>query len=405
MEEALQKHGVSSPCTVTLLWGQNGSPYKSDLDLMTWADGTQLFYSNKQVGNCKLDFDTHAREGDFRKDPAENLSLGQTGTFVIQVTNFNDRDYADIPFKVLVRRSGQVSEAEIYDRVWKQGRQKEDPIEVCTVTVSEEDLKVKDIRLQRVQTCYYALSKCSCGHKLELHRVTRILQNHGFEGQDFENFAAELRDEWDGRDLRAFIGHFVERLQGPERESYKQREEVAQQRFLEFRDACIGEEYRIRQDYAKEFDKGQVEAEKIYAQLCLSLVRKVPEHNLDLSRLQSGEASAQEANEKLMAAIQLNEERKRKLSSWLDEVNSWRSPADVFDAILQQRPDIHRLLSGDEAAEEDALDAEITRFGVKIEEASRKYDKSDIYQSQIHQLTEKFDAQLADYVHSLGLGT
>ena len=90
--------------------------------------------------------------------------------------------------------------------------------------------------------------------------------------------------------------------------------------------------YRIRQDYAKEFDKGQVEAEKIYAQLCLSLVRKVPEHNLDLSRLQSGEASAQEANEKLMAAIQLNEERKRKLSSWLDEVgrmvrvrfmNSW----------------------------------------------------------------------------------
>ena len=152
-----------------------------------------------------------------------------------------------------------------------------------------------------------------------------------------------------------------------------------------------------------------------------------------------------------MAAIQLNEERKRKLSSWLDEVgrmvrvrfmnswemsiqrclrfasidvilgffdefpqqycpdppfpnstfvacwilsisfnffpncfspffsffseipqvNSWRSPADVFDAILQQRPDIHRLLSGDEAAEEDALDAEITRFGVKIEEASR----------------------------------
>lgn len=111
VEEALQEHGVSSPCTVTLLWGQNGSPYKSDLDLMTWVDGTQLFYSNKQVGNCKLDFDTHAREGDFRKDPAENLSLGQTGTFVIQVTNFNDRDYADIPFKVLVRRSGQVSEA------------------------------------------------------------------------------------------------------------------------------------------------------------------------------------------------------------------------------------------------------------------------------------------------------
>ena len=92
-------------------------------------------------------------------------------------------------------------EAEIYDREWKRGRSKDDPIEVCTVTVSEEDLKEKpkDIQLQRVQTCDYALSKCSCGHKLELHRVTRILQNHGFEGQEFENFAAELRDEWDGR--------------------------------------------------------------------------------------------------------------------------------------------------------------------------------------------------------------
>mmetsp|Transcript_50346 Transcript_50346/g.80458 ORF Transcript_50346/g.80458 Transcript_50346/m.80458 type:complete len:107 (+) Transcript_50346:2038-2358(+) len=106
-----------------------------------------------------------------------------------------------------------------------------------------------------------------------------------------------------------------------------------------------------------------------------------------------------------MAAVQLNEERKRKLSSWLHEVDSWRYPEDVFDAILQQRPDIHHLLPGDEAVEEDALDAEIARFGAKIEETSRKYDKPDIYQSQIHQLTDKFDALLADCVHSLGLGT
>eukprot|EP00435_Cladocopium_sp_Y103_P066884 s320_g29.t1 len=398
VEEALHQHGVSSPCTVTLLWGQNGSPYKSDLDLMTWVDGTKLFYGTEglQVGNCKLDFDRNAGEGDLRKDPAENISLGQTGTFAIQVTNFCDRDNADIPFKVLVRRSGQVSEAEIYDRVWKRGRQKDDPIEVCTVTVSEEDLKVKAIQLQRVQTCDYALSKCSCGHKLELHKVTSILQNHGFEGQDFESFAARFRDEWDGRDLRAFIGHFVEGVQGSERERSKQKEEVAQQRFLELRDACIGEENLDR-------DISQVEAEKIYVQLCLFLVRKVPEHNLDLSRLQWGEASAQEAHETLMTAVQLNEERKRKLSSWLDEVNSWRSPAELFDAILPQRPDIDGLIPRNETAEEEALDAEIARFGAKIEEASRtlgrshrKYDRPDVYQSQIHQLTDKFDARLAD---------
>eukprot|EP00435_Cladocopium_sp_Y103_P067315 s320_g29.t2 len=347
VEEALHQHGVSSPCTVTLLWGQNGSPYKSDLDLMTWVDGTKLFYGTEglQVGNCKLDFDRNAGEGDLRKDPAENISLGQTGTFAIQVTNFCDRDNADIPFK-----------AEIYDRVWKRGRQKDDPIEVCTVTVSEEDLKVKAIQLQRVQTCDYALSK----------------------------------------DLRAFIGHFVEGVQGSERERSKQKEEVAQQRFLELRDACIGEENLDR-------DISQVEAEKIYVQLCLFLVRKVPEHNLDLSRLQWGEASAQEAHETLMTAVQLNEERKRKLSSWLDEVNSWRSPAELFDAILPQRPDIDGLIPRNETAEEEALDAEIARFGAKIEEASRtlgrshrKYDRPDVYQSQIHQLTDKFDARLAD---------
>ena len=109
--EVLHAEGVRSPCTVTLLWGLNGSPCKSDLDLMTWVNGTQLYYDNKTVGDCNLDIDVHASATDFRENPAENISLGQTGTFVIQVTNFCDRDNANIPFKVLVRRSGQVSEA------------------------------------------------------------------------------------------------------------------------------------------------------------------------------------------------------------------------------------------------------------------------------------------------------
>ena len=59
------------------------------------------------------------------------------------------------------------------------------------------------------------------------------------------------------------------------------------------------------------------------------------------------------------------------LFSETPQVDSWRYPEDVFDAILQQRPDIHHLLPGDEAVEEDALDAEIARFGAKIEETSR----------------------------------
>lgn len=76
----------------------------------------------------------------------------------------------------------------------------------------------------------------------------------------------------------------------------------------------------IRQDYANEFEEGQEEAGKIYVQLCLCLIRKVPEHHLELSLLENGEASPEEAQEMLMAAVHLNEQRKGQLSAWYAEV-------------------------------------------------------------------------------------
>ena len=115
VEETLKAHHVESPCTVTLLWGLDGNPHESDLDLMTTVDGTKLYFNTPemQVGKCKLDIDMNDKESTVVKEPAENISLGQEGTFVIEVTNYANRDGTDIPFKVLVRRSGHVSEARI----------------------------------------------------------------------------------------------------------------------------------------------------------------------------------------------------------------------------------------------------------------------------------------------------
>eukprot|EP00435_Cladocopium_sp_Y103_P048660 s40_g14.t1 len=103
--DRLRENRVASLCTVTLMWGLDGAPYKSDLDIHTWVNGVELYYGVRTVGKCKLDFDANAST--IEKNPAENISLNQTGTFTFCVNNFNNRDAADVPFKVIVRKSGQ----------------------------------------------------------------------------------------------------------------------------------------------------------------------------------------------------------------------------------------------------------------------------------------------------------
>ena len=75
-------------------------------------------------------------------------------------------------------------------------------------------------------------------------------------------------------------------------------------------------------EYADEFERGQVEVEQIYVKLCLRLVAKIPEHGLDLSRLEKAEATALEAQEKLREAIELNKTREFNLSEWLSEARN-----------------------------------------------------------------------------------
>jgi len=98
---------VTSLCTVTLVWGVDGQPHQSDLDLHTKVAGKELYYGQKRVGKCQLDFDANASE--VERNPAENVSLNQVGTFIFRVNNFNNRDKTDVPFEVTVRKPGTSS--------------------------------------------------------------------------------------------------------------------------------------------------------------------------------------------------------------------------------------------------------------------------------------------------------
>lgn len=138
-EDRLREQNVTSLCTVTLMWGLDGAPHKSDLDLHTFVNGVELYFKKKVVESCKLDFDANSR--DANETPAENLSLNQPGSFDIFVNNFSNRDNADVPFKVIVRKSG-VEVAE-HSGVWPKSRVKGELLKVCAVTVSPEDLQEK----------------------------------------------------------------------------------------------------------------------------------------------------------------------------------------------------------------------------------------------------------------------
>eukprot|EP00434_Breviolum_minutum_P008440 symbB.v1.2.007446.t1/scaffold445.1/size204899/9 len=133
----LQEKNVRAPCTVTLLWGLGGAPHKSDLDLQAEVNGRPLSHKHRQVGKCKLDFDANAALP-VQKHPAENITFNQTGMFEINVDNSENRDGTDVPFKVIVRKGGR--EVEEYDGVWPMQRMPGQLINVCSITVEEQDL-------------------------------------------------------------------------------------------------------------------------------------------------------------------------------------------------------------------------------------------------------------------------
>eukprot|EP00418_Pyrodinium_bahamense_P019200 CAMPEP_0179126530 /NCGR_PEP_ID=MMETSP0796-20121207/59897_1 /TAXON_ID=73915 /ORGANISM="Pyrodinium bahamense, Strain pbaha01" /LENGTH=476 /DNA_ID=CAMNT_0020825283 /DNA_START=71 /DNA_END=1498 /DNA_ORIENTATION=+ len=144
--ELLREKAVTSLCTVTLTWGGEGRPHKSDLDLHTKVGGQELYYGTKKVGKCQLDFDANASS--VEKHPAENISLNQVGSFVFRVNNYNNRDGADVPFEVTVRKPGF---SEVHSGVWPAKRRNGDFVTVCSVTVTAEDLEGKPVELSEAE--------------------------------------------------------------------------------------------------------------------------------------------------------------------------------------------------------------------------------------------------------------
>ncbi|CAE8661580.1 unnamed protein product [Polarella glacialis] len=140
--ELLRDRCVTSLCTVTLVWGVDGQPHKSDLDLHTMVGGEELYYGKKQVGKCKLDFDANAST--VERNPAENISLNQVGTFTFRINNFKNRDHTDVPFQVVVKKPGF---HEVHNGVWPAKQKAGEFLTVCTVTVTSEDLEEKPLEL------------------------------------------------------------------------------------------------------------------------------------------------------------------------------------------------------------------------------------------------------------------
>jgi hypothetical protein len=149
---------VTSLCTVTLVWGVDGQPHKSDLDLHTKVDGSELYYGTKRVGSCQLDFDANASA--VERNPAENISLNQVGTFVFRVNNYNNRDNADVPFEVTVRKPGFT---EVHAGVWPKDRKNGDFLTVCTVSVTAADLKGEPVELSDAERSKLAAKEAEWG--------------------------------------------------------------------------------------------------------------------------------------------------------------------------------------------------------------------------------------------------
>jgi len=114
--------------------------------LHTKVQGQELYYSNKRVGSCQLDFDANASS--VERHPAENISLNQVGSFVFRVNNYNNRDGRDVPFEVTVRKPGF---EEVHTGVWPKARKNGDFMTVCTVQVTSEDLEGKPVELSEAE--------------------------------------------------------------------------------------------------------------------------------------------------------------------------------------------------------------------------------------------------------------
>jgi hypothetical protein len=143
--KALDIHKITSLCTATLIWEG-----ESDLDVHVITErGDEVYYGNKQIPSCSLDFDANADSNKLELYPAENISIKEVGSYTIKVNNFNNRNNENVKFQIIVRKSGVT--VDTFTEVWPRYRRKDDKMEICTIVITPEDLIEKPVELSEVQ--------------------------------------------------------------------------------------------------------------------------------------------------------------------------------------------------------------------------------------------------------------
>ena len=125
----LDRHSITSKCTVSLVW--DGEIYKDDLDLEVATPGCVCSWRNKKVDGYTLDFDAgiHGKE----INPVENISCVEGETITIRVNNFRRRTFNEnIRATVFIREAGL--DDIVLPIVWHSDRLKDDFLIVKTHT-------------------------------------------------------------------------------------------------------------------------------------------------------------------------------------------------------------------------------------------------------------------------------
>lgn len=220
--------------------------------------------------------------------------------------------------------------------------------------------------------------------------------------------------------MNDFIAHYLEQEMKQVLED--QRAEHARERRRREDDAersyqqLAARDFRREQsetcsDFTRRTEEAHPVAEEIYVKLCHTLVRRLPFEDLrvlrdhDLSRLESGEATAPEAQRVLRRALELNEDRQTRWESWYKELDSWKrneseEEEELYQNILKLRPDLAHAVArrANQEAERENLEKEIEGFLLQIQES---YPDPDVYQGRLECLKDTYEQLLDDYTRAV----
>lgn len=262
----------------------------------------------------------------------------------------------------------------------------------------------------------------TCGnhcHKLEIHDVLPLLADTArLKEDEFRDFVKCKKSEWCAQPLSDFIFHFVDEsmdlVRHRNRHDYARYDRQVQRREQE-KEKRIEVSSKIRRtrrrsttvvlEYQMNFEEGQDRAEQIFVSLCLHLIRKVPQHGLNLEPLEGGRAKASEAQTLLQKALRINELRRQYWDTWYATLDSWKrddteKEKELFSTILSHRKDIQdasvaREKEGDMETRLSVLETEIESFYSRIRQT---FVKPNEHQQDIDELERQVERAQTEYI-------